>query len=48
MEQGVKAGDVDVMPGAIGQFDITINGGLAFSKAKTGCFPTDEDIDAGG
>jgi len=29
-----------------GVFDITVDGKLAYSKHKTGRFPTDEEVDA--
>lgn len=38
--------DITLIPGKSGQFDITIDGRLAYTRAKTGRFPTDEEIDA--
>jgi len=35
-----------VVAGALGAFEIIIDGRLAFSKAETGRFPTDQEIDA--
>lgn len=38
--------DVTLTPGKSGQFDITVDGTLAYTRAKTGRFPTDDEIDA--
>ena len=38
--------DVTLTPGKSGQFDITVDGTLAYTRSKTGRFPTDEEIDA--
>ena len=38
--------DVTLTPGKSGQFDITVAGLLAYTRAKTGRFPTDDEIDA--
>lgn len=38
--------DVTLTPGRSGQFDITVDGTLAYTRAKTGRFPTDDEIDA--
>jgi selT/selW/selH-like putative selenoprotein len=38
--------DIDIAPGKSGQFDITVDGTLAYSRYQTGRFPTDEEIDA--
>ena len=38
--------DIDIAPGKSGQFDVTIDGKLAFSKYQTGRFPTDDEVDA--
>ena len=35
----------DLQAGKSGQFDITIDGKLAFSRHKLGRFPTDQEID---
>jgi predicted Rdx family selenoprotein len=37
--------DVSLTPGKSGQFDITVDGTLAYTRAKTGRFPTDDEID---
>ena len=38
--------DIDIAPGKSGQFDVTVDGKLAYSRAQTGRFPTDEEVDA--
>ena len=38
--------DVALTPGKSGQFDITVDGTLAYTRAKTGRVPTDGEIDA--
>jgi selT/selW/selH-like putative selenoprotein len=38
-------GDFDLQPGKSGQFDVSVNGELAFSRHKVGRFPTDDEID---
>ena len=38
--------DTTMTPGRSGQFDITVDGKLAYTRAQTGRFPTDEEIDA--
>ena len=38
--------DIDIAPGKSGQFDITVDGKLAYSKHQTGRFPTDDEVDA--
>lgn len=43
-EQGVS--DVEMTPGKSGQFDITVDGTLAYTRSRTGRFPTDDEIDA--
>lgn len=39
-------GDIDIVPGQSGQFDVTVDGKLAYSRYQTGRFPTDDEIDA--
>ena len=36
----------EITPGSTGQFDVFINDALAFSKAKTGRFPIDGEVEA--
>ena len=38
--------DIDIAPGKSGQFDVTVDGKLAYSKYQTGRFPTDDEVDA--
>ena len=38
--------DVTLTPGKSGQFDVTIDGTLAYTRARTGRFPTEDEIDA--
>ena len=40
------ATDVEMRPGRSGQFDITVDGTLKYTRGKTGRFPTDAEIDA--
>jgi len=36
--------DVTARPGASGQFEITVDGAVRYSKARTGRFPTDDEV----
>jgi selT/selW/selH-like putative selenoprotein len=38
--------DIELRPGKSGQFDITVDGKLAYSRHRTGRFPSDAEIDA--
>lgn len=38
--------DIDIAPGKSGQFDVTVDGTLAYSRYQTGRFPTDDEIEA--
>lgn len=38
--------DVTLTPGKSGQFDITVDGTLAYTRAKTGRFPSDDEVAA--
>jgi selT/selW/selH-like putative selenoprotein len=38
-------GPVDVQAGKTGQFDIVVDGQLAYSKYRTGRFPSEADLD---
>jgi len=42
-KQGVT--DFELRPGKSGQFDITVDGTLRYTRAKTGRFPTDAEIE---
>lgn len=37
--------EVELRPGKSGQFDVTVDGALKYTRAKTGRFPTDDEID---
>jgi selT/selW/selH-like putative selenoprotein len=36
----------EITPGSSGQFDVFVNDALVFSKAKTGRFPVDGEVEA--
>lgn len=37
--------DFELRPGRSGQFDVTVDGSLKYTRSKTGRFPTDDEID---
>ena len=39
------AADVELRPGKSGQFDVTVDGTLKYTRSKTGRFPTDDEIE---
>jgi predicted Rdx family selenoprotein len=39
------ATDIELRPGRSGQFDVTIDGQLKYTRSKTGRFPTDDEIE---
>jgi predicted Rdx family selenoprotein len=39
------AADIELRPGKSGQFDVTVDGALKYTRSKTGRFPTDAEID---
>jgi predicted Rdx family selenoprotein len=39
------AGEIELRPGRSGQFDVTVDGTLRYTRAKTGRFPTDAEIE---
>ena len=39
------ATDIELRPGKSGQFDVTVDGALKYTRAKTGRFPTDAEIE---
>ena len=39
------ATDIELRPGKSGQFDVTVDGALTYTRAKTGRFPTDAEIE---
>jgi predicted Rdx family selenoprotein len=38
--------EFDLIPGRPGQFDISFDDRLVFSRHETGRFPTDDEVDA--
>ena len=43
---GIAPADVEIRHGSPGQFDVSFDGKVVFSKADTGRFPSDAEIDA--
>ena len=39
------ATDIELRPGKSGQFDVTVDGALKYTRSKTGRFPTDAEIE---
>jgi len=39
------ATDFELRPGKSGQFDVTVDGALKYTRSKTGRFPTDDEIE---
>lgn len=39
------ATDIELRPGKSGQFDVTVDGTLRYSRARTGRFPTDAEVE---
>jgi hypothetical protein len=39
------AGGVELKVGKSGQFDVTVDGSLKYTRSKTGRFPTDDEIE---
>ena len=39
------ATDFELRPGRFGQFDVTVDGAVRYTRAKTGRFPTDAEIE---
>ena len=39
------ATDFELRPGRSGQFDVTVDGALKYTRSKTGRFPTDAEIE---
>ena len=40
------AADIELRTGKSGQFDVTVDGALKYTRSKTGRFPTDDEIDS--
>jgi predicted Rdx family selenoprotein len=43
--QKMGATEVELRAGKSGQFDVTVDGVLAYTRSKTGRFPTDAEIE---
>jgi predicted Rdx family selenoprotein len=43
--QKMGAAEFELRPGKSGQFDVTVDGSLKYTRGKTGRFPTDDEID---
>ncbi len=43
--QRMSAAEVELRPGRSGQFDVTVDGTLKYTRSKTGRFPTDDEIE---
>jgi predicted Rdx family selenoprotein len=39
------AADIELRPGKSGQFDVTVDGTVKYTRSSTGRFPTDEEIE---
>jgi predicted Rdx family selenoprotein len=39
------ATDFELRPGKSGQFDVTVDGALRYTRSRTGRFPTDAEIE---
>jgi predicted Rdx family selenoprotein len=40
------ATDIELRPGRSGQFDVSVDGTLRYTRSRTGRFPTDAEVDA--
>ncbi len=43
--QKLAAADIELKVGRSGQFDVTVDGKLEYTRSTTGRFPTDDEID---
>jgi predicted Rdx family selenoprotein len=43
--QKLGASTVELKVGRSGQFDVTVDGALKYTRSKTGRFPTDDEIE---
>jgi predicted Rdx family selenoprotein len=39
------AADIELRTGRSGQFDVTVDGALKYTRSKTGRFPTDDEVE---
>nr|WP_085933874.1 Rdx family protein [Enhydrobacter aerosaccus] len=40
------ATDIEMRPGRSGQFDVSVDGTLKYTRSKTGRFPTDDEVES--
>ena len=43
--QKLGAADIELRVGRSGQFDVTVDGTLKYTRSKTGRFPTDDEVE---
>ena len=43
--QKMGAADIELRPGKSGQFDVTVDGAVKYTRSKTGRFPTDDEVE---
>jgi hypothetical protein len=43
--QKLGAADIELRVGRSGQFDVTVDGTLKYTKGTTGRFPTDDEVE---
>jgi predicted Rdx family selenoprotein len=43
--QKLGAADIELCVGRSGQFDVTVDGTLKYTRSKTGRFPTDDEVE---
>ena len=43
--QKLGASEIELRVGRSGQFDVTVDGSLKYTKSKTGRFPTDDEVE---
>ena len=43
--QKLGAADIELRIGRSGQFDVTVDGTLKYTRSKTGRFPTDDEVE---
>ena len=43
--QKLSPADIELRIGRSGQFDVTVDGALKYTRSKTGRFPTDDEVE---
>ena len=43
--QKLGATDIELRVGRSGQFDVTVDGQIRYTRSKTGRFPTDDEVE---